>query len=81
MLKWARSNFSFFYKAGRLLFCSLILIPVLSFAQTTDPPLPCDGDDPYGNCPLDTYVWLLAIIALVFGAIYLYRQQKQHSKA
>jgi hypothetical protein len=30
--------------------------------------------------PLDTWVWVLAAIALIFGAIQLYRQQKIHSK-
>jgi hypothetical protein len=38
-----------------------------------------DPDDPNYNpngCPLDTYVWVLAIAALIFGAVYLHRQQK-----
>jgi cation transporter-like permease len=57
----------------------LILMPVASFAQITDP---CAGTDPYTTCPLDTNVWVLVAIALIAGATYLYRQQKmQHTKA
>ena len=53
-------------------------MPAASFAQD----LPCNGDDPYGNCPLDTGVWILATIALFAGAAFLYRQQKaQHNRA
>jgi hypothetical protein len=59
----------------KFLLVTLALMPVTSFAQD----LPCSGDDPYGNCPVDNYVWLLAIIAVIAGAIYLYRQQKAQS--
>jgi hypothetical protein len=59
---------------------AFVLAPAVCFAD--DPPLPCSGDDPYGNCPLDTNVWLLVIIALVAGAVFIYRQQKVlHKKA
>jgi len=54
------------------LLAALILMPAASFAQD----LPCDGNDPYGNCPLDTSVWILAAIALVAGAVFLFKQQK-----
>jgi preprotein translocase subunit SecG len=36
--------------------------------------LPCDPDDP--TCPLDTWVIVLMIIAVVFTAIHLHRKQK-----
>lgn len=51
---------------------ALTLMPALSFAQD----LPCSGDDPYGNCPLDANVWIIALIALFAGAIFIYKQQK-----
>lgn len=81
MLKWARRNFSLCYKISTfyILLGCLLLIPAASFAQGVPN---CTGDDdPYDTCPLDTYVWLLAIIALIFGAVYLYRQQKEQSRA
>lgn len=61
-----------------VLLTALLLAPMASFAQD----LPCSGNDPYeSNCPLDTNVWLLAAIALVAGAVFLYKQQKiQHKK-
>jgi hypothetical protein len=55
---------------------SIILLPSISFAQSAD--LPCGGDDPTTStpCPLDTWVWVLAVIAVVLGAMYLHRKQK-----
>ncbi|MDN5287385.1 MAG: hypothetical protein JWR38_3659 [Mucilaginibacter sp.] len=35
---------------------------------------PCDPDDPV--CPLDTWVIVLVIIAVIFTAIHLHRKQK-----
>ncbi len=55
-----------------ILLAAFILMPAISFAQD----LPCNGDDPFGNCPLDTNVWVMVIIALFAGAIFLYKQQK-----
>lgn len=61
-----------------VLLAASIFLPAASFAQD----LPCNGDDPYGNCPLDTNVWLLVVLALFAGAVFLYKQQKaQHNKA
>jgi hypothetical protein len=55
---------------------SLGLMPVMSFAQD----LPCSGDDPYEtNCPLDTYVWIMAFAALIAGAVIIYKQQKKRA--
>lgn len=53
-----------------------ILLPAFSFAQGGD--LPCGGDDPTTSvpCPLDTWVWVLVALAMVFGAIYMQRSQK-----
>jgi hypothetical protein len=78
---------NFIYRAAAVIFLSgiFILMPLLSFADDGD-----GGDFPCGDprrdpildpCPLDTWVWILAIIGLVFGAMYLYRQQKAKSLA
>ncbi|SDS17671.1 hypothetical protein SAMN05216490_0678 [Mucilaginibacter mallensis] len=68
-------------KSIALLFIINILMVTTVLAQ-----VPCSGDpdDPGYNpngCPLDTYVWILAIAALIFGATYLHRQQKAQSRA
>lgn len=60
------------------LLAAFILFPALGFAQGS-PDLPCSGDDPYGNCPLDTSVWILAIIAMTAGAVFILKQQKTSS--
>lgn len=55
---------------------SLFLLPLISFAQDDGGP-DCGGLDPVGNnCPLDTWVIILAFIAVVFTAMYLQRKQK-----
>jgi len=69
-------------KGAAILLLLNILIVTSTFA---DDIYPCSGnpDDPGYNpngCPLDTYVWILAIAALVFGAVYLHRQQKTQSR-
>jgi hypothetical protein len=56
----------------------LLLLPIISFAQTGDGP-PCDDSDPIDagpDCPLDTWVIVLVVIALIFATIHLYRKQK-----
>jgi len=61
-----------------VLTAGLALAPVVSFAQDQ----PCSGDDPYEtNCPLDNYVWVIAIFAIFAGAIFIYKQQKAQAKA
>ena len=75
MIKCGQQKLKFFYKS--LLFitiiCSILLLPVSSFAQD----LACGGEDPLlQNCPLDTWVWVLAFIAASFGALQIYRRQK-----
>jgi hypothetical protein len=54
------------------LLAAFTLFPAVTFAQD----LPCGGDDPYGNCPLDTNVWILAGIALLAGVWFIFKQQK-----
>jgi hypothetical protein len=59
---------------------SVVLLPSISFAQSADQP--CGGDDPtVPVCPLDTWVWLLAVVAAILGAIYLQRKQKLQRQA
>jgi len=59
-----------------LLTAFLILINLSSFAQLENP---CGGtgdpDDPT-TCPLDSWVLILAITALIFTAFHLYRRQQ-----
>jgi len=78
MLKCGRGNFNSIYKLVALIILSgsMLLLPIVSFAQGGD--LPCGGDDPTNSnpCPLDSWVWVLALIAVVFGTIYLHRRQK-----
>jgi hypothetical protein len=60
-------------------FCGAFLLWVLNvvvgFAQVGVGG-PCGFGDDDGNCPLDTFVVVLAAIALVFGAVHLYRKGK-----
>jgi hypothetical protein len=71
---------NFIYKTiGIIVFSgSLFLLPVASFAQDQE----CLDIDPNGGVcpsPLDTWVFVLAIIAVVFAIIHLYRKQKSTS--
>jgi len=78
MLKCGRGNFNSIVKIVSLIILSgsMLLLPAISFAQGGD--LPCGGDDPTTSnpCPLDSWVWVLALIAMAFGAMYLSRRQK-----
>jgi hypothetical protein len=78
MLKCGKEVSNFIYKIVSLIILSgsMLLLPISSYAQGGD--LPCGGDDPTSSnpCPLDTWVWVLAFAAVVFGAIYLQRKQK-----
>lgn len=63
----------------RIVFATLVLSIfniALLYAQT-DPGAPCAGNDVDNtDCPLDTWVVFLAVIAVVLAAIYLHRKQK-----
>jgi hypothetical protein len=50
----------------------MLLLPLATIAQD----LPCDGNDPYSTCPLDTWVWILAAIAVIFAVFRLYRKKE-----
>lgn len=54
-------------------FLLMMFNAVVGFAQAGGP---CGFVDPDNNCPLDTFVVVLAGIALVFGAAQLYRKGK-----
>jgi hypothetical protein len=74
-----RGKFNFITKVLTAIIAAgtLLLLPFSSFAQD----LPCEDQDPTGSnpCPLDTWVWILVIAAVVFGAWHLYRRQKLQS--
>ncbi|WP_428327324.1 hypothetical protein [Mucilaginibacter sp.] len=66
---------------GKLLKVAIAILvlcsPVTLFAQD----LPCDGTDAYSTCPLDSWVIVLAGVALVFAALHLHRKQKSQQAA
>lgn len=50
-----------------------IAAPIIGKAQD----LPCNDADPFeNNCPLDTWVIALVVIAGIFAALHLHRKQK-----
>ncbi|MES2426484.1 MAG: hypothetical protein V4560_05900 [Bacteroidota bacterium] len=57
----------------------LILSPYICLAQT-DPDNPCDGTDPFADCPIDTWVIALFAIALLLATLYLYSKQKESTR-
>lgn len=66
-----------------LLILTLILNANTVFAQAPDDPIPCPGgpDDPGwtpDGCylPLDSWVYVLVIAAVIFGAYKLHQKQK-----
>ena len=83
MLKCGKGEFHSLYKAAFfvILIGGLFLTPAISYAQGGD--LPCGGDDPTGTnpCPLDSWVWILAALALIFSTLYLHHQQKLQKQA
>lgn len=53
----------------------IMTAPVLSFADPD--PGPCNDNDPFDNtCPLDTWVYLLAFVALAAGIWYINKNKK-----
>ena len=67
-----------------LLLSMLILFPVELFAQSGDPN-PCDfGGGVTGSsetCPLDTWVWVLVVVAAIFGAVKLYARKDEQNQS
>jgi len=62
-----RGKFNFITKVLTAIIAAgtLLLLPFSSFAQD----LPCEDQDPFGNCPLDNWVWVLVLAFLIFGVI------------
>ena len=84
MLKCGKEISNSIYKkivAVTILAGSVVLLPSTTFAQGGD--IPCGGDDPTTStpCPLDTWGWVLAVGAVILGAIYLQRKQKLQRQA
>jgi len=83
MLKCRKGVSNSIYKIVSLIILSgsILLLPTISFAQGGD--LPCGGDDPTTSnpCPLDTWVWVLAVLAVIMGAVYLQHKQKLQKQA
>jgi len=62
----------------KIFFSTLLLLIVnvaLLYAQ--DPNQPCNGTDPDNMCPIDTWVALLAFIAIVFATWHLNNKRKR----
>ena len=56
---------------------AFITITVTTLLAQSDPGLPCGGaDQDDNNCPLDTWVIVLAAVVMIFTAIHLARKQK-----
>ena len=67
-----------------LLLSLLFLLPVELFAQGPNDPSPCDfnGGVTSGSetCPLDTWIWVLVVMAAIFGAVKLYAHKKEQNQ-
>ncbi|GAA4324704.1 hypothetical protein GCM10023149_26510 [Mucilaginibacter gynuensis] len=57
----------------------LFMLAALNLKAADDVPLPCDNSDPDLECPIDTWVLLLAVIVLMFTFIRLARRHNQAS--
>lgn len=70
------------YKCMRVkIFCGAFLLLMLNVVVLyAQPGLPCIGTDDDSNCPLDTWVIVLAFIAVLFASIHLFRKQKSALK-
>ena len=55
---------------------TLLLLMLNTVASYAQPGEPCGGVDPDATCPLDTWVIILASIAVIFAVIHLNRKQK-----
>ena len=60
----------------------LLLLANVAVMYAQDPGEPCNGNDPDNvGCPLDTWVVLLAFVAIVFAAWHLNNKRKVSSVA
>ena len=63
----------------KIFFSALFILLFNSFllkAQSGTPGGDCGFADVDTTCPIDTWVYILAAVALVFAAVHLYRKQK-----
>lgn len=58
-----------------ILTIGLVISPAICFAQ--DPDNPCNGTDPFADCPLDSWVMVFSIIVLFLTSLHLYYQKKK----
>jgi hypothetical protein len=54
---------------------SLLLLILNTAVLYAQPGEPCGGTDPDATCPLDTWILVLAAIAIIFAAVHLSRKQ------
>jgi hypothetical protein len=79
LVMFKHSKHKFINKAtiAIIAFTGMLLLPNLLFAQGNEG---CgvgqDPTDPYTTCPLDTWVWVLVIGAVIFGAVKLNQKRK-----
>lgn len=67
-----RSNFFYRTVPVMWLIAGLLILPGLAAAQVGD----CGDIDPIGTtCPLDTWVMVLAVVAVVFAVLQMQRKQ------
>ncbi|WP_133230864.1 hypothetical protein [Mucilaginibacter psychrotolerans] len=70
-----------YFKLKSILATLILLFLSMSCAFAQDPGTPCDEidlDDPAGcPVPLDTWVMFLVIVAVIYGAYYLNKKQKE----
>ncbi|WP_462266530.1 hypothetical protein [Mucilaginibacter sp.] len=70
---YKRNYLSNFVSKFFLCLAVLALVPLFSIAQGDTPQ---DGCDPYDDCPLDTWVYVLIIMAGILAMRQMHKQQK-----
>jgi hypothetical protein len=79
-----KDRLNFIYKLTSVIIFAggIVLLPAISYAQGDGGDLPCGGSDPTSlPCPLDTWVWVLVVIAAIAGSFYINRRQKLQKQA